>query len=787
MNTQRELTAADLAYGLTDTEFRAAENSEFTGIIGQERAISALKMGLGLSARGYNIFVSGPNGTGKKTAVLRLLEDLPEAEPDDIIATYHFVDPRHPRILFIPRGTGTRLKESLHEFVETLKEGIPAFFKKPEVQVKLDALVAAADKETAALLQSFEETIKEDSFALREGIEGFQLVYVGRGKTETLEDLRNAADSGDLDEKEWERLIDIYETHLADLQRLSAEYKKDRIALDREVRALKREEVRPYVRFTAESRLGPYLQVSTLKGWYEDLVEDVCGHTFLFESDEEHLDHWGNPSLLRYGINVLRDASQMDRAPVIYERHPNRKNLMGQVELKHGSGGEIRTNFMMIRAGSLLRAAGGYLILQVEDLAHEETWEDLKQALETRRIRILLASEDLPVPALEPEPVPFATKVVILGDDHYYETLSSQDPEFLKLFKVAAEFDSVMPRNEENVGKYLKFMDKVVGEDRLLPLEKSGYGEVFRFGVTLAEQRDKLSTHFFRIADLLVESDFWARERGETGIDGAAVLQALETRRYHQNLPEERIREFIETGDLLISVSGTAIGHLNGLAVHERGTFAFGTPTVISARIAPGDEGLVNIEREVGLSGDIHDKWVLILESYLRSRYAQDFPLSLYAAICFEQSYGEIDGDSASSAELYALLSAITEIPLRQDLAVTGSVNQRGLVQPIGGATEKVTGFFDICSTLGLTGDQGVLIPATNVKNLLLPDRVVEAIEAGRFHLYPVETIDQGMELLTGETAGERTARGRFPRGSLNAHAENRLRTLSGKAKSNSS
>jgi lon-related putative ATP-dependent protease len=442
---------------------------------------------------------------------------------------------------------------------------------------------------------------------------------------------------------------------------------------------------------------------------------------------------------------------------------------------------------MMIKAGSIMKASGGFLILKAEDVLSEtDVWENLKRTLQSGKVDIQNAANpfNLPGPILKPEPVEIDLKFILIGSENLYDILYDKDPDFAKYFKVSAEFDSVMDRTPAAMAQYVAYLRKFSAEEKLLPLTDEGLSGALSFAVKLSEQRTKLSTRFSQIADLIRESSYWAEKLGKREIDGEAVAEALNQRKYFFGLPEEKMMELILEGDMLIQFSGEEIGKVNGLAVHDRGYYAFGSPCRISARIAPGNEGIVNIEREVGLSGEIHDKWVLIIEGFIRSRYAKNFPLSVYASICFEQSYSEIDGDSASSTEVYALLSAIAGIPLRQDIAVTGSVSQTGEIQPVGGISEKIEGYFAVCSRLGLTGSQGVIIPERNVTNLILAPAVVEAIEKEVFHIYPIKSIDEGMSILTGLAAGERDKKGTYhPEGSVNCLVERALKDMAERVK----
>jgi len=474
------------------------------------------------------------------------------------------------------------------------------------------------------------------------------------------------------------------------------------------------------------------------------------------------------------------DNAETTGVPVVFESHPDYQKLFGSQESIGDPMGERTSTFMQLRSGSLLQACGGFLILRAEDiLSEEDAWNSLKRALQDGSTEIRpLPNPMNPGPSLKPEPVEISVKVIIMGSENVYDYLYNLDEEFQKLFKVPAEFDSVMVRTEQATREYIGFMRMICRDEGLRTIDHDGIGAIAEFGVRLSEFRDRLSTQFSKIADLIREADYWASREHHKHVSRIDVERALRERKYLYDLPEEKIDEQILSGELLIAVSERAVGRINGLAVLDRGYYGFARPMLITARVAPGDDGIMNIERESGLSGEIHDKGVYILQGFLQSTYATDFPLNMNASVAFEQSYVEVDGDSASSTEIYVILSAIANIPLRQDIAVTGSVNQMGQIQPVGGISEKVEGFYEVCKKIELTGTQGVIIPRQNIPNLILNPEVQRAVAEGRFHIYAIETIDEGMEILTGMEGGVRNADGHYPEGTLNALVEHRLRDM---------
>ena len=533
--------------------------------------------------------------------------------------------------------------------------------------------------------------------------------------------------------------------------------------------------VTPHIAVIKESFQNPLIH-----SYLDAIKEDLEEYSFIFTGADP--DTVRNASFFqRYTVNLIVDHHATTRTPVVYEDHPTFSNLFGAIDTKSDSRDDNALPFLSLHGGSILQASGGYLVINAEDLIQEEgSWDQLKRVLKTGRISIQNApgSHNAHPAGIRAEQVPISVKVIAIGSEDLYELLFTGDPDFYKLFKISAEFDFSMPANTENIGNYKGFIEMVRTEENLFPVTASAIAEMLRFGSYLVEQRNELSTQFSLIADLIRESHYLALQMEQSVIDAKAVVRALQERDYLNSLTEAKIFEQILSGEMLLQLEGTACGRVNALAVLDRGSFSFGIPTVISATVAPGTEGIVNIEHEAGLSGEIHDKGLLILEGYLRKMYARNFPLSIYSGICFEQSYAEVDGDSASSSELYALLSAIGNIPIRQDIAVTGSVNQMGEIQPVGGVNEKITGFFRICERKGLTGHQGVLLPKVNIRNLILPRNIIQAIADRKFHIYPIESIDEGMQILTSRPAGRRNQKGVFPVKTINREIEDRLKHL---------
>jgi len=519
-----------------------------------------------------------------------------------------------------------------------------------------------------------------------------------------------------------------------------------------------------------------------MQSYFSGLTADLEAHIDRFTAAEsENSSIRSDPFFQRYLVNILADRKDMNKPPVVFEHNPAAVSLFGFIDTRGENREDAPLPFLTVRSGACIEASGGCLVINADDILKEDhVWDQLKRMLNTGKITLhtVSGSGASHSAGIKPDPIPIDVKVIALGDEDLYDELSEKDPEFHKHFKISAEFDYTLRVTEKNIGKYIGFIQMVIEDEQLHPITEGGIAEILRYGCFLVEQRDYLSTQFSKIADTLRESSYWAEEMGKQKIDGDAVRKALEERTYLSNLTETKIFDQIITGETLVHLDGAKTGMVNALAVLDRGEYSFGIPAVITATVAPGNEGIVNIEHEAGLSGEIHDKGLLILEGYLRKMYARNFPLSMYSGICFEQSYAEIDGDSASSSELYALLSAIGEIPVRQDIAVTGSVNQMGEIQPVGGINEKILGFHALCRRHGLTGNQGVIIPEKNIVNLIPPDSLIDDIRSRKFHIYPVRTIDEGMQILTRRPAGTRNTKGLFPIHTINRAIEDRLKRL---------
>ncbi len=800
-----ELSIADLSFSVeperAEAAIRAAapeSGGEEWGkvVIGQPRALEAIRMGVRVRARGYNIHVSGAPGTGRRTAVLRVLRDeapASAAQLNDIVYVYNFASPLEPTALTLPAGGGRALKRDLHRMVEALKRII-------RLQAESSAADPARDFEQKenAMLASLEVDLLADGFRpvqvdAADGI-AMDIVPVLGAEVEACADSSSGFEAfqakviaGEMTQEAYDELRRRWYGHMDRMKKLFAEIRKGRLEAEARAEEQRAAILAPQVAAEAALIAGKWPDPK-VRSWAAGLEKDIMSHLFLFAAEgvAPVSRRRRSPALARYGANLLVDREGQSGAPVVMESHPSGANLFGTVEAKPDEEGDTRSAYLRIRAGSFLRASGGFLVLKAEDvIADEEAWLRLKRALQDGCAEIQGRDGPLgPGGWLKPEPPRADVKVIMIGGESSYDILYQADPDFQKLFKIHAEFDSSMPMDADSLRDYAAFARRVSLDEGLLPLDPGGLAAVIEQGSRLAEYRNRLTTRFGAVADLLRESDYRARLAGASTIGAAQVRGAVAARSRLANLPEEKIEDMIATGEIILQASGGAVGRVNGLAVHDRGYYAFGMPAVISAQVSPGEGGVINIEGESGLSGEIYDKAVLIVEGFLRSRYARDFPLAVTASICFEQSYTAVEGDSASSTAVYALLSAIADIPLRQDIAVTGSLNQVGQVQPVGGVNEKIEGFYRVCLHAGLSGTQGVMIPRRNVVNLTLSPEVQEAISAGRFHVWAVSTIDEGIAVLTGMSAGVPDPRGDFPPDSFNGRVRRELLRMARTVKS---
>lgn len=767
-----------------------AELKPLEEIIGQERALRALRFGFEIKEEGFNVYVSGMPGTGRMSAARGFLDELAKAKPRASDWTYvnNFTTPYEPNAIRLPAGLGRQFRDDMKDFIDEAKKALPHAFESEDYVKKREATVASLEQEKTALVTRMNEAAGKQGFVIQMSPAGLLIIPVIDGQPVPEEQFMSLP------------------------QELREEILKRREALGSEIRNTLRqmrdidlrgaEAVENLNREVALYALGPpmseisekYREVPEVLEYIESVKKDILDNLELFIVGPQQPQvppqfqalYAKDLPFRKYQVNVIVDNSELSGAPVIHEQNPTFQNLFGKIE-KEVQFGFITTDFTMIQPGSFHRANGGYLVLMVEDLFRNPfSWDGLKTALKTGKIAIEEPGERfgfIAAKSIKPEAIPQDVKVVLIGTPPIYQILYTMDPEFKDLFKVKADFDTVMDRNDENAQKYESFICALCTKTKMRHLDRGAIAKVLEYASRLAEDKEKLSTRFSNIGDLIREANFYAAQGGAGQITAAHMARAIEEKIHRSNLIEEKIREFIARGVFLIDTEGAKAGQVNGLSVMGTGDYAFGSPSRVTASIGVGREGIVDIEREAAMGGPIHTKGVLILHGYLAERFAREKPLSMSARLVFEQSYQGVEGDSASSTELYALLSALSGLPVRQDIAVTGSVNQKGEVQAIGGVNEKLEGFFEVCKAKGLTGKQGAMIPASNVQNLMLKEEMVEAGRAGQFRIYPVMTIDEGIEVLTGVPAGTRRKDGTYPEGTVNFFVDKRLREMAERLK----
>ncbi len=764
-------------------------------IIGQDRGVAAFRFGVGMDKQGYNIFVTGIAGTGRMSTVRKLLEQMAVTHggdiPEDLCYVNNFKNPENPVLLRFPAGQGSRFKKDIHGFVEKLKKEVPTLFESQDYLSRKKEIMQEYEKKGKRFFKDLDKKVREEGFALVDvqmgEIKRPEVVPLIDGNPMHLDQVEQMVEKGRYPREEFEQLKKKQAELREQIDQIFLELRD----LQKEVQAnIEKTDHMLFLKLVNEF-LAPIrrkYEGEKVQKFLDDMVEDMDENIKVFQtygkSDQTQafpfMAPQGDP-LQPYQVNLMVDNSELDSVPVIVESYPTYRNLFGTIERVVDRSGIWRTDFSKIRAGSLVKASGGYLVINLMDaLLEPGVWPALKRALKTEEMEIQTYDPFylFTTSGLKPEPVRMHTKVIVISDERIYHLLLHFDEDTRKIFKVRADFDTAMDKTDRAVHQFAEFIKMKTDEDGLRPFDRSGVAAMVEEAVRMTGRQEKLSTSFPEITDRIREADYWARMDESPAIRDEHVDRAMEAKVYRSNLVEEHIQEMIDRGTLLIDVDGEGVGQVNGLAVYSLGDYSFGKPSRITASTSMGRSGIVNIEREADLSGKTHNKGVLILGGYLRHKYAQEKPLTMSASIAFEQSYGGVDGDSASSTEVYALLSSLSGVPLRQYVAVTGSVNQKGEVQAIGGVNEKIEGFYDCCRKVGLTGRQGVLIPASNTKDLMLRKDVIKAVEDKKFHIWAVKTIDQGIEILTGKRAGRRKSDGTYPKGSINDLVDRKLKEL---------
>jgi predicted ATP-dependent protease len=759
------------------------------GLVEQDRPVRAIRFGLDIASPGYNIYVSGLTGTGKTTVIKQFLDEIAATmpTPDDWCYVHNFHDPNAPIALNLPAGRAKSLRAEMDELVRYLKAEIPKAFESKEYEQSMGALITENQERQQALYNQLAEKARRRGLAIEMSKVGVTLAPLVQGRVLSPEQYQELDDEA-----------------RQEIERRRADFQDEINSFLRQVREVNKESRQKVA--DLHRRVGNYVvgtKLDEIKEVYPGLqrvisyLEDVQAYILsnLEDFQEEQPKQQENPPaaqlklepehdpFAKYAVNVVVDNTDVHGAPVVIETNPTYYNLFGRVE-RRAQFGTLVADFSMVRAGSYLKANGGFLVINAHDaLMNAGVWETLKRTVKNSEVRIEDLGEQhglVAVAGMSPSPVPAEVKVIMIGNQWIYHLLYGSDEDFRKIFKVKADFDSEMNRSEQALRDYASFIATRCRDENLRHFDATAVAAVAEYGSRLVDDQEKLSARFSDVADIVREASYWASAAGVEVVSAGNVRRAEDEKCYRSNLIEERLREMITGGVIMVDTSGSAVGQVNGLAVLDLGDIRFGKPSRITAKTFMGKDGVVDIEREAKMSGRVYEKGVLILGGYLGAKYAQDLPLTLSATICFEQSYEGVDGDSASSTEIYALLSSLSGLPIRQGIAVTGSVNQHGEVQPIGGVNQKIEGFFDVCKARGLTGEQGVMIPSRNVRNLMLRADVVEAVRGGCFHVYAVSSIDEGIELLTGVAAGLRID-GCYPPGSVNALVEEKLRSYADK------
>ncbi len=757
-------------------------------MIGQPRAHHALMFGINVKEPGFNIYAAGLPGTGKTTTVLDFLKeaarDVPV--PSDWCYVNNFSDEYQPKVLECPAGIGRQLKRDLREVVQAARLAIPQLFEGTDYAAKREEIFRKMNQMRQRTIAKMGQEAQKDDFSMQFTAIGLSLMPIVEGKPISDDEFLtlSTAQQQSIVEKR-EKLKEKLIPYVRQLRDIESKARSDVAEFDQDVALYAIEHL-------MSSLLEKYKDHDSITQHLREIQQHIVENLDLFrpgrsgEKDEMVQDTMRELAFRLYDVNVIVDNSNLKGAPIVREQNPTFDNLLGKME-KEGQLGNLRTDFTLIRGGSLHRANGGYIMIRAEQLLRDlNVYEGLKRALKNREIRIEDAAERVGyanIKTITPKPIPLNSKVILIGDSKTYQVLFAYDPEFRELFKVKADFDYTMAKTEGNLYNFVGFLSALVRKEKLHHLDASAISRLIEHACRLADDQQKLSTQFGLVADVVREADFYALKSNSKYITADHIETAIDARVYRSNLIQERLREYIQRNVILISTSGTAVGQINGLSVIDVGDFEFGVPSRITVAVGLGKEGVIDVQREVNMGGPIHGKGVMILAGYLTSMFAYDKPLTLTARVVFEQNYEGVEGDSASSTELYALLSALSEIPIRQNFAVTGSVNQKGEIQPIGGVNEKIEGYFEVCNLRGREGNHSVLIPESNVNNLMLKKEVIDAVKEGRFHIYSARTIEEGIEILTGSPAGKRKTDGGFEKDSLYDLVDRRLRDMAEKSK----
>ena len=755
--------------------FETTDELETNGLVyGQERGIAALQFGLSINAKGYNLYIEGPSGVGKTMYTKQYVSEIASKQktPDDWCYIYNFDNPNEPIAVSLPAGEGKNFASTMGAFVEDIRKYLKRTFNNDDFEKEKSLIKQKYEEKRTKLLENLNKETLKNNFQVKAAPNGIYMLPVYKGKA--------------LDEAEFEKLDDSikagYEEKSSIVQEQIMQVIGQLKLIEKESEKKVEEWQSNIALLTINSYINPIraaykknqkiitfldnTKKDILKNISNFIIEETCTQPTPQSPKPEVVKPW-----LNYKVNLFVDNSNTEGSPVIMDSNYSYQNLFGKLEYENQYG-MLRTDYTMLKSGILHKANGGYLILQAQDLlTNQLCYDTLKKSLLIKEANIennMEQRSSLVMISLKPEPIPLNVKVLLLGDANIYHTLLSLDPDFKKLFKIKVEFEESAPRNNDNILRLAKFVHSYCEKEKCLPLDKSAMAKVVEYASRLSDDKEKLSTHFNEIGEIVSESSTWARLSKKKIVTADYVDKALKKRIERVKKYDQKYAELIEENSLLIDTDGYKVGEINGLTVMTIGDYTFGKPAKITANTFMGKTGVINVERETDMSGPTHSKGVLILRGYLGEKFAQDFPLSLTASLCFEQLYNGVDGDSASSTECYAILSSLSNVPITQSIAVTGSVNQKGFIQPIGGVNEKIEGFYNICKKRGLTGKQGVIIPIQNVRNLHLTDEIIENVKEKKFHIYAVSTIDEGIEILTGVPAGKQNKDGKYPAGTIN-------------------
>ena len=777
-------------------EFESTSNVKpIEGIVGQERALKAIKLGVDLRSPGYNIFITGLSGTGKATSVKKMLEEI---SPDcttisDYAYVNNFKDTDKPILLVFPAGYAKKFRKDLTASIKFLQENIPHVLEAELFVSSKKKLIADFNKKQQSIKNAFEEKLRKNEFTLGQVKVGEvprpEIFAVIEEKPVFIGQLDELVNQKKITKKKANQIVKKYADFQEELQSIFKHGLKLSSEFQEKIWDLEKNSVKDVVEVTIAELRSKYLN-EKVNNYLDQVVDSVLDNLDVFKgqrpSTEETKEGFIVDYLKDYEVNIILDNSNVKECPVVIETTPSFSNLFGMIEKYSDGSGGWYADFTRIKSGSLLKANGGYLVINAVDAFNEPgVWKTLKRVLMYGKLEIQDTTNvyQFSPSLLKPESIDVNTKILMIGSNYIYSILSGYEDDFNKIFKVKADFDYEMKRTDESIVEYSRIVKKLIESEKLLEFDSTAIAAIIEYGARYAGEKNKLTTRFSYIADLVRESCFWARDVGESIVTDYFVHQAYEAARERHGLYESKVTEMIKEGSMLISTDGERVGQVNGLAVYGNGHYSFGKPTRITASVSLGTGNIINVEREAGLSGSTHNKGVLVITGYFRENFGRKIPLSFQASLVFEQGYGKIDGDSASITEICALLSCLSNIPIKQSFAITGSVNQKGDIQPIGGVNEKIEGFFDICKARGLTKKQGVIIPQQNVKDLMLKDEIVDAVKKKEFHIYPASKVEDALEILTGYRAGKLIATGWHQANTVFGLAEKTLREMRAKMK----